>query len=327
MEKIITLITPVHNKAPYIKTWAEGLAKQTFLDRMKILVTDDGSTDGSLELMKKYVAEYNLPAEITENGKNLGLMYTTKQAYKKIDTKYFTVLDADDYYLSPKKIEKAVTFLEQNSDYSFYACNTLLESVDGSLKPQRSDTLPSATYPQLEGTPFFQTASTTFRNYFSEKLLDAIDKETGNAKRHAFEADGFRNVLAFHFGKLYFENSLDCVWRQKIGIWGKTSAISQELANMKSYSKYYDFYRKNFGFDDNARTCLGVSYMRYVKILEYLPKLFAGLNVADFEETDLFKQILEQKELIDFNSIFSDLIEQYKIYGAAKLKISAPEEN
>ena len=106
-EKIITLITPVHNKAPYIKDWAEGLAKQTYLDKMKILVIDDGSTDESLEFMKKYISKYRLPAKITVNEKNLGLMYTTKQAYKKIYTKYFSVLDADDYYLSPQKIEKA----------------------------------------------------------------------------------------------------------------------------------------------------------------------------------------------------------------------------
>lgn len=325
-EKIITLITPSLNKAPYIKDWAEGLAKQTFLDKMKILVIDDGSTDDSVELIKKYVAEYNLPAEISENGKNLGLMYTTKQAYKKIDTKYFAVLDADDYYISPKKIEKAVTFLEQNSDYSFYACNTLLEFPDGSQKPQEPKDAPNASYNKLGNTPFFQTASTTFRNYFSPKLLDAIDKETGNAKRHAFEADAFRNILAFHFGKLYFENSCDCVWRHKIGAWGKGSAISQELANMKSYRQYFDFYVAQFDFDDNSHCCLSTSYISYRKVLSYIRRLFDGLSVADFEETDSFKQILEQKELTDFNAIFNDLIEQYKLYGAAKLKINAATE-
>ena len=319
-KKLLTLITPVHNKAPYIKDWAEGLAKQTYLDKTKILVIDDGSTDDSFELMKKYVAEYNLPAEITANGENLGLMYTTKQAYRKIDTEYFTVLDADDYYISPQKIERAIKFLESHPDYSFYACNTLLEAPDGSLKPQRPNK-PSATYPQLEGAPFFQTASTTFRNFFSPELLDAIDKETGKAKRHAFEADAFRNILAFHFGKLYFENSLDVVWRQKVGIWGKTSPISQELANMKSYYKYYDFLKSQFGDDNNARTCLGVSYMRYVRILNYIMQFFRGFQVTDFKETDLFQQILKEKDNINFNAVLNDLAEQYKLYATAKLKV------
>ena len=320
-EKMITIITPVYNKAPYIKDWAKGLAKQTYLDKMKILVIDDGSTDESLEFMKKYISKYRLPAKITVNEKNLGLMYSTKQAYKKIDTKYFSVLDADDYYLSPQKIEKAIKFLESHPDYSFYACNTLLEFPDDSQKPYRPKDTPNETYLQMDGSPFFQTASTTFRNFFSPELLEAIDKETGTAKRHAFEADAFRNILAFHFGKLYFENSLDCVWRQEIGIWGKTSPISKELANMRSYCKYYEFYKKQFGFDSNANCCIGISYLRYIKILNYLTALLNGLRVGKFEETDLFKNVLEEREMLDLNSVFDALIEQYKIYKELGLKI------
>ena len=322
MEKKITVVTPAYNKAPYIRDWAEGLAKQTYLDKMKILVIDDGSTDDSVELTKKYIAEYNLPAEISVNGKNLGLMYTTKQLYRQIDTEYFAVLDQDDYYISPQKIEKAVNFLDKNPDYSFYACNTLLEYADGSQTPYRLKDAPNESYVKLVDAPFFQTASTTFRNYFSPELLDAIDEETGNAKRHAFEADAFRNILAFHFGKLYFENSLDCIWRHKIGAWGKTSAISQKLANMKSYLKYFEFYLKQFGYDRNAHTCLTTSYTFYRDILDYIRRLFDGLRVTEFKDTDFFKNILDAKEVTDLNAVFNDLVEQYKYYESINLKIS-----
>ena len=94
---------PIHNKAPYIRDWASGLLKQTCLDKMKILVIDDGSTDESLELTKKYITKYNLPTKLIQNGENLGLMQTIRTVYRKIDTKCFTVLDVDDHYLSPKK--------------------------------------------------------------------------------------------------------------------------------------------------------------------------------------------------------------------------------
>ena len=126
-KKLITILTPVYNKAPYIQTWAEGLAKQTYLDKMKILVANDGSTDESLNLIEKFSAEYKLPLEIVYNGENIGIMQVTKLLYRKLDTKYFAVLDADDYYISPQKVEKAVKFLQSHSDYSCYACNTLNE--------------------------------------------------------------------------------------------------------------------------------------------------------------------------------------------------------
>ncbi len=321
-EKIITIITMSYNKAPYIKDWAKGLAKQTYLDKMKILVIDDGSIDGSPDLIKKYAAEYNLPLEMSLNGKNLGLMYSTKQAYKKIDTKYFAVLDSDDYYLSPQKVEKAVKFLESHPDYSCYACNTLLETPDGSQRPYRPEDVPDASYTELGSTPFFQTASTTFRKFFSPELLDAIDKETGTAKRHAFEADAFRNILAFHFGKLYFENSLDCIWRNTIGAWGKISAISKELSNMKCYRKYFEFYTEQFGLDRNAHCCLTTSYKFYREILSYVGRLFEGFIVTEFKKTDLFKNILAAKEVTDLNLIFNELVEQYKYLESISFKLS-----
>ncbi len=212
--------------------------------------------------------------------------------------------------------------MDENPDYSFYACNTLLEAPDGSQRPQKPEDVPDASYTKLGSTPFFQTASTTFRNFFSTELLDAIDKETGTAKRHAFEADAFRNILAFHFGKLYFENSLDCVWRNTIGAWGKTSAISKELSNMKCYRQYFEFYTDQFGFDNNSHCCLTTSYSSYREILSYIRRLFDGLSVAEFKETDLFKNVLAAKEVTDLNSIFNDLVEQYKYFESINLKLS-----
>ena len=319
-KKLLTLITLSYNKAPYLKDWAEGLAKQTYLNKMRILVIDDGSTDNSVELLKKYVAEYNLPAEITANGENLGLMYTTKQAYRRINTKYFAVLDADDYYVSPVKVEKAVKFLESHPDYSCYACNSSNVYSDGTVRVTRSEDKPSQTYLQKEGTPFFQTASTTFRNYFSTKLLDAIDKETGNAKRHPFEADSFRNLLAFHFGKLYFENSLDVVWRKNIGAWGAMSTVNQDIENMKSHYLYARFFIEQFGYDPNVDWCLATSFRCYARTVGYLRDFINNLAVVKFNENDSLKKMFENNEKLNFNSIFKDLTEQYKRFSAINLK-------
>ena len=265
-KKIISVLTPVHNKAPYIQSWAESLAKQTYLDKMKILVANDGSTDESLNLVEKFSEEYKLPTEIIYNGENIGLMQVTKLLYREIDTPFWCVLDADDYYISPQKIEKAVNFLQNHKDYSGYACNSYFEYPDGNRKIYLKNYSYNQTFEKLAGTPFFQTASTTFVNFFNPNLLDAIDKETEGYKQHAFQGDAFRNVLAFQFGKVYFENSLDVVYRKNIGIWGVESAVSQDIANMNSYFLYFEFLKKNFGVDDNCVACLFESYIRYMKI-------------------------------------------------------------
>ena len=318
-KKLITIITPVYNKAPYIKDWAEGLAKQTYLDKMKILATDDGSTDNSLELVKKYSAEYNLPIEITDNGENLGLMYTTKMLYKKIDTKFFAVLDADDYYISPQKIEKAVKFLQKHSDYSTYACNIIHKYPDGKEIHEIPDDMDNKTFSGIRHAPFFQTSATVFRNFFSTKLLNEIDKATGNKKRHAFEADSFRNLLAFHFGKLYFENSPDSVWRKSIGAWETLSNLNKEISIMENHYLFFDFYKNMWGVDDNALSCIGISFMQYKKILESLMNDLNVMNVSQFTLNESFNQILATKD--NLSSAFGILIDYYKKFADNKLNI------
>ena len=325
MEKIITIITLVHNKGKYIQTWARSLAKQTYLDKMKILVTDDGSTDNSLAQIKKFSDEYKLPVEITCNEKNMGLMYSVRNAYRKIDTKYFAVLDADDYYLSSEKVEKAVKFLEKNPDYSAYACNTLNVYPNNENKISQPQHWENKTFPHFKDAPFFQTASTTFRNFFDTKLLDAIDEVTEGHRSHAFQGDAFRNVLAFRAGKFYFENSIDCVWRRDIGIWGTTSKFSQDIANIKSYYAYFDFFRKYFEIDEIAVTCLNISVDRYRRLLNTLRDIIESFYVDNFAIDANFSALLKIGEE-DFNKIYDTLLEQYKIYAQLGVSVQTVQK-
>lgn len=114
-----------------MKDWAESLAKQTYIDKMRILVVEDCSTDNSLELLKKYVKEYNLPVEILQNKENMGVVYSTEKIYRNLKTKYFAILDADDCYYSPERIERGVKFLESHEDYSCHISNYVLSYSDG----------------------------------------------------------------------------------------------------------------------------------------------------------------------------------------------------
>lgn len=322
-EKLLTLITPVYNKASYIQTWAECLAEQTYLNKMKILVVDNCSTDESLSLIENYSEKYNLPVEIIKNKENMGLMYSIRKAYHKIDTPFFCVLDADDYYISPQKIEKAVKFLQSHKDYSCYACNSYLEYPDGKkdanfLQPPEAPA--NLTFDRLLGTPFFQTASTTFVNYFTPELLDDIDRETEGQKKHAFQGDAFRNILAFHFGKIYFENSLDAVYRQDIGIWGTQSAVSHDLANMNSYFVYFQFLKRNFGIDNDCIACLMESHERYMKVLNTVEKLIDEFKNNDFDKSEeTVEKILKNSGEINWNSVFENVRAQYKKFTDLKI--------
>ena len=246
---LVTIFSPLYNKNQehWIENWAESLAKQTFLDKMKIIIIDNCSTDGGFEVICDLVKKYNLPAEIIQNEKNIRLWGSTKKFFRMLDTKYYAVLDPDDYYISPDKVKKAVEFLEAHEDYFGYACNQIYEFRNGENRTAVPREVPSQTFEDIRRTPFFQNASTTYRNYFTPEWIDKIEDFAGEDPHHAFDTDTFRWMMALKHGKIYFENSIDSNYRHDVGNAGTLSHLGYLIYDMTIHIYYFKFFMKFFG--------------------------------------------------------------------------------
>ena len=49
---MVSILVPVYNTAPYLRQCVDSLTSQTYTD-LQIVLINDGSTDGSLEIMKE----------------------------------------------------------------------------------------------------------------------------------------------------------------------------------------------------------------------------------------------------------------------------------
>ena len=96
MIKNITIITPTYNRAHTIHKSYEGLKNQTFKDFLWVIL-DDGSTDETEEVVKKFQQE-NLFEIIYKKDKNRHKFLTVLDGIKSVKTPYFMVLDSDDAY-------------------------------------------------------------------------------------------------------------------------------------------------------------------------------------------------------------------------------------
>lgn len=90
----ISVILPVYNSETYLKECLDSLVNQTFSD-IEILCINDGSSDGSLQILKEY--EKNDERIIVVNQDNLGVAKTRNNALKMIKGKYVYFMDSDDY--------------------------------------------------------------------------------------------------------------------------------------------------------------------------------------------------------------------------------------
>lgn len=94
MEKsIVSVIIPTFNSEKTIIRCLNSILNQT-ISNYHIYIVDDGSTDGTIDILKKYEksAKINI---IYKN--NEGVSVARNVALNRVNTKYVTFLDSDDY--------------------------------------------------------------------------------------------------------------------------------------------------------------------------------------------------------------------------------------
>lgn len=107
----ISVIIPNYNKEKYIRDCLDSVLSQTY-PNIEIIVVDDRSSDSSPDIIEEYAAKYSniLPVLLK---KNQGVSHARNTGIKKSSGKYVTMLDSDDYYYNPKKLENEMNLLKR----------------------------------------------------------------------------------------------------------------------------------------------------------------------------------------------------------------------
>lgn len=92
----LTVVTPTFNRAHTLQRAFDSLKTQT-AQTFKWIIMDDGSTDGTKELVEKFQIESSFEIEYFYN-KNQHKFHTVFEGIKKVKTPYFIILDSDDTY-------------------------------------------------------------------------------------------------------------------------------------------------------------------------------------------------------------------------------------
>ncbi len=93
----VSVIVPVFNRASYLNRCLDSLVNQT-LEEIEILVVDDGSTDGSLEILQNYVQRYPGKVFAFRNPKK-GAASARNYALVRARGEYITFVDSDDFVI------------------------------------------------------------------------------------------------------------------------------------------------------------------------------------------------------------------------------------
>jgi len=129
MERIDLSISVVsYNTKGFVKNCLNSIYQYTRGIKFEVILVDNGSTDGSIEMFKREFPQVKL----IENGENLGFARANNQAFNRSKGRFFLLLNSDTKVL-PHSIERMVEFMDLHSDVGAVGCKQI--HPDGSIQP------------------------------------------------------------------------------------------------------------------------------------------------------------------------------------------------
>lgn len=105
----VTVLMPVYNAAPYLQEAIGSILGQSYRD-FNFLIIDDGSTDGSSDIISSF---RDPRITVMRNERNLGWIASLARGMEQARSELVARMDADDISL-PERLAKQVRFLDEN---------------------------------------------------------------------------------------------------------------------------------------------------------------------------------------------------------------------
>jgi glycosyltransferase involved in cell wall biosynthesis len=119
---LVSISCITYNHRAFIEDCLESFLMQQTNFKFEVLIHDDCSTDGTKEIIEKYVAKYPelfFPIFQKENQYSQGVRgIMARFNFPRARGKYIALCEGDDYWTDPLKLQKQVDFLEENEEYA-----------------------------------------------------------------------------------------------------------------------------------------------------------------------------------------------------------------
>ncbi|RDB04342.1 glycosyltransferase family 2 protein [Runella aurantiaca] len=116
VEPLVSVFLITYNHENYISKAIDSVLMQKCNFMFEIVIGEDCSDDNTKLICEEYSKKYSNIKIITSSA-NVGLMNNFLRTSKACKGKYIAMLEGDDYWTDPNKLQKQVDFLESRPDF------------------------------------------------------------------------------------------------------------------------------------------------------------------------------------------------------------------
>lgn len=260
MKVSVTIIT--YNQSRFIRKAIDSALDQHTNFPYEILVGDDCSTDDTRAIIREYEQQYPgkvigvyQPHNLGQNG-----LLNCLATLEKTRGEYYAIMDGDDYWTDPHKLQKQVDYLDAHPSYSAVFNNALITYEDGSPSHLLNgpDMKPFYTLDDLIGEQeiwFMASSGILFRKY-PEQYPDWF--------RRSISGDIPRLILKAKVGPIGYLPDVMSVYRKNRGSASYTDDYYDEAFLRNRINMYSDI-NKELGYKYNQLLTRNIA--RYYRML------------------------------------------------------------
>ena len=289
----VSVFMMAYNHEKYIAQALDSVLMQNVNFVYDIVIGEDCSTDNTRSILLPYKEKHPEKIKLLLHEKNIGAAKNQIEVLENCTGKYIAMLEGDDYWTDPYKLQKQVDFLEANEDFAICHHNMQVIYEDEPEK-NRVSNLPEqkevTTIEDLAKGNYIYTASCVFRRYDYE-LPEWFNKSP--------VGDYVLHLLNARYGKIKYLKDVMGVYRvHKGGLWGNTNHLQKLPKWVKMYDLLIGYFDKNISnIMLKAQSKYLISYVSLVlkansryEFENYFPKCFSIIPI-EYE-----KKIIELKK-------------------------------
>jgi glycosyltransferase involved in cell wall biosynthesis len=265
MTTLVSIVVLCHNYGRFLPEAIESALAQDH-PNVEVIVVDDGSTDESLEVARRYEDRVRVLTQA-----NAGLARTCNRGAQEATGEAFLFLSADDR-LEPTYVSELLRALERRPDASFAYCSAQLFGAESGVMPSR----PFSALSLIRGRNYVNGSALTRRAAY----LDAGGYPE-NLPEGAFDDwDFWLTMLDRGYRGTYVSKPLLHWRRHEAGSKDPTSRGEAEVERARIQDRHRELYRRASGL----RATLAYGFDRAAGLADRLLGISRSRRLVDWAE-------------------------------------------